>query len=135
MGKIRIVLIVFMLCVPFVVAYLLLYGPLSKGTYELFYDNMNAEAFGGEKTETFEIEGKSIVLFSYDCNISSGRILSTIKDSSGKEIFTNTDNMNFTKEWEMELDSGEYTYYLKGEVAKGTYIFRGIVKEVLEKRK
>lgn len=126
----KLVLCLLILCVPFVVAYLL-FGPLSEGTFELIYDNVSAEVFTGEKTETFVIENKSIVTFSYDCKVTNGTIYSTIKDSQGEEIFTNADNMNFAKEWDIELNPGMYTYYLKCEGATGTYVFRGTIKEVL----
>lgn len=128
----KLVLCLLILCVPFVVAYILLFGSLSEGTFELIYDNVSAEVFTNEKTETFVIENKSIVTFSYDCNVTNGKIYSTIKDSQGEEIFTNADNMNFAKEWEVELNPGVYTYYLKGEEANGTYVFRGTIKEVLQ---
>lgn len=130
----KLVLCLLIPCVPFVVAYTLLFGPLSEGTFELIYDNVSAEVFTNEKTETFVIENKSIVTFSYDCNVINGTIYSTIKDSQGEEIFTNADNMNFSKEWDIELNPGVYTYYLKGEGAKGTYVFRGTIKEVLKEK-
>lgn len=129
--KLKLVLCLLILCVPFVVAYTLLFGPLSEGTFELIDDNVSAEVFTNEKTETFVIENKSIVTFSYDCNVTNGTIYSTIKDSRGEEIFTNAANMNFAKEWDIELNPGVYTYYLKCEGVNGTYIFRGTVKEVL----
>ena len=130
--SLKLLLCLLILCVPFVVAYILLFGSLSKGTFELFYDNVSAEVFTNEKTETFVIENKSIVTFLYDCNVTNGTIYSTVKNSQGEEIFTNAEDMNFTKEWDVELDSGEYTYFLKSEEANGTYVFRGTIKEVLE---
>lgn len=130
--NIKLVLCILILCVPFAVAYILLFGSFSEGTFELIYDNVSAEAFTDEKTENFVIENKSIVTFFYDCNVTGGTIYSTIKNSWGEEIFTNADNMNFTKEWDVELESGEYMYFLKSEEAKGTYVFRGTIKEVLE---
>lgn len=125
------ILCVLILCVPFVVAYILLFGPLSKGTFELFYDNLRAESFTDEKTEVFLIDNPSIVTFSYDCDVTNGTILAIIKGPQGEEIFTNANNMNYTKEWEIELNPGQYTYYLIGEAAKGKYLFRGTIKEVL----
>ena len=114
------------------IAYILLLGPLSENTFELFYDNISAETFTNEKTETFVIENKSIVTFSYECNVTNGKIYSEIKDSQGEEIFANTNNMNFTGEWAVERNPGIYTYYLKGEEANGIYVFRGTIKEVLQ---
>lgn len=130
--KLKLVLCIIILCIPFVVAYILLLGPLSENTFELFYDNISAETFTNEKTETFVIENKSIVTFSYECNVTNGKIYSEIKDSQGEEIFANTNNMNFTGEWAVELNPGIYTYYLKGEEANGIYVFRGTIKEVLQ---